>query len=292
VTRQLTAATRVAAVIGDPISHSLSPVIHNAAFEAAGLDWAYVALPVPAGLGAAAVQGMRTLGIAGLSVTMPHKADVLDALDEVSDDASTLGAVNCISRRGDTLRGENTDGAGFLAGLRTDFGFDPAGRTCVVLGAGGAARAVVLALARAGAASVQVVNRTESSALAAAALAGTVGSVAPPEAVASADLVVNATPVGMRRDADAGRDLPCDVALLGPGQVVAELVYHPLRTPLVEQAAQRGARSSNGVSMLVHQAAVAFEHWTGQVAPVDAMRAAVDAHLGAQEGGRGGDRGA
>jgi len=285
VPQRLTGATRVAAVIGDPISHSLSPVIHNAGFAAAGLDWVYVGLPVPPGRGAAAVEGMRALGIEGLSVTMPHKAEVLPALDEVSEDARALGAVNCVVRRGDVLRGENTDGAGFLAGLRTDFDFDPTGRTCVVLGAGGAARAVVLALARAGAASVQVVNRTASSAVAAAELAGPVGSVAGAEAVASADLVVNATSVGMRQgksgDAPA---LPCDAELLGEGQVVAELVYHPLRTALVEAATRRGARASNGVSMLVHQAAVAFELWTGVPAPLEAMRAAVDAHLGDTSG--------
>lgn len=278
---RLTAATRVAAVIGDPISHSLSPVIHNAAFDAAGLDWAYVGLPVPAGRGAAAVEGMRALGIQGLSVTMPHKAEVLSALDEVSEDARALGAVNCIVRRGDVLRGENTDGAGFLAGLRTDFGLDPGGRRCVVLGAGGAARAVVLALARAGAASVQVVNRTASSAVAAAELAGSAGSVAGPEAVGDAELVVNATSVGMRGAGDdrGAAALPCDPELLGKGQVVADLIYHPLRTALVEQATRRGARASNGVSMLVHQAAVAFELWTGEDAPLAAMRAAVDANL-------------
>ena len=282
---RLTAATRVAAVIGDPISHSLSPVLHNAAFAAAGLDWVYVGLPVPAGRGAAAVEGMRALGIEGLSVTMPHKAEVLAALDEVSDDAAALAAVNCIVRRGDTLRGENTDGDGFLAGLRSDFDFDPGGRTCVVLGAGGAARAVVLALARAGAASVQVVNRTASSAAVAAALAGTVGAVSGPEAVADADLVVNATSVGMhgRTDPAGPSELPCDVERLAEGQVVADLVYHPLRTALVAEAARRGARAANGVSMLVYQAARAFELWTGEAAPVPAMRAAVDAHLGAAE---------
>jgi shikimate dehydrogenase len=225
---------------------------------------------------------MRALGIEGLSVTMPHKAEVLAALDEVSEDAAALAAVNCIVRRGDTLRGENTDGDGFLAGLRSDFDFEPEGRTCVVLGAGGAARAVVLALARAGAASVQVVNRTPSSAAVAAELAGTVGSVARPEAVAAADLVVNASSVGMHHHSGpvGASDLPCDVERLARGQVVADLVYHPLRTALVSEAARRGARASNGVSMLVHQAARAFELWTGEDAPVAAMRAAVDAHLG------------
>lgn len=281
-----TAATRVAAVIGDPVGHSLSPVIHNAAFAAAQLDWVYVALHVRAGEGAAAIDGMRTLGIDGLSVTMPHKEAVIPALDRLSEEAERLGAVNCVSRQGDLLVGDNTDGEGFLAGLRDDFAFDPAGRTCVVLGAGGAARAAVLALATAGAAAVQVVNRTEDRAREAAALAGPVGSVEGPEVVADADLVVNATSVGMR-SADGSGDwataLPCDADRLGSGQVVADLVYHPLRTALMDAAAQRGATTSNGLSMLIHQAAAAFARWTGQPAPIEVMRAAVQDRLDTPE---------
>lgn len=266
-------------MIGDPVSHSLSPRIHNAAFDALGLDWAYVAFPVLAGEATAAVAGMRALGIEGLSVTMPHKADVIGALDRLSEDAEALGAVNCISRDGRALVGHNTDGAGFVAGVMDDFGFDPAGSTCVVLGAGGAARAVVRALARAGARSVTVVNRTRERGQTAAALAGSVGSVGAAAQVADAELVVNATPVGMgSTGADAG--LPCDPALLAGGQIVAELVYHPARTPLMAAAEQAGARTSNGTSMLVHQAAVAFEIWTGEPAPLDAMRAAVTASAG------------
>src|SRR4051812_36773358 len=149
--------TRLAAVIGSPVRHSLSPAIHNAAFEAAGLDWHYVAFEVAPGDCARALDGMRALGIAGLSVTTPHKDDVARLVDERSDDVTALAAVNCVVLLPDGgVRGENTDGPGFVAGLR-DAGVDPAGRRCCVLGAGGAARAVVLALARAGAADVAVV---------------------------------------------------------------------------------------------------------------------------------------
>jgi shikimate dehydrogenase len=269
----------VAGVIGDPVRHSLSPAIHNAAFRDQGLDWVYVAFPVPAGEAGAAVDAVRPLGIRGLSVTMPHKAAVIDALDRLTPTASALGAVNCIHRDPDddaVLVGDNTDGAGFLAGLRADFDLDPAGARCVVLGAGGAARAVVLALAGAGAASVEVVNRTRTTAEVAAGLAGPVGSVAGVEAVAGADLVVNATPVGMGGD----DGLPCDPALLGPSQVVAELVYHPAETPFMVAARDRGARTANGLSMLVHQAAVAYTLWTGRPAPVEAMAAGARAGLG------------
>lgn len=268
------------AVIGDPVAHSLSPVIHNAAFAHLGLDWVLVALPVPDGAAPAAVQGIRALGIRGTSVTMPHKAAVIAELDELTHDARRLGAVNCVTRSGDRLIGDNTDGAGFVAGLVHDFDFDPAGASCVVLGAGGAARAVVLALARAGAASVRVVGRTPANVAAAAELAGERGAVGTPDSVDSADLIVNATPVGM----GDGAALPCDPERIGAGQIVADLVYHPLTTPLVSAALRRGARSANGVSMLVHQAAVAFTHWTGEDAPVEAMYDAVGAHIGGVSG--------
>jgi shikimate dehydrogenase len=144
----LSAETRVAGVIGDPIGHSLSPVLHNAAFAALGLDWVYVAFPVAAGEGRAAVEAMRTLGISGLSVTMPHKGDVVAELDRLSPTAARLGVVNTISwahsPSGGELLGHSTDGAGFLDALQWDDGFDPAGRNCLVLGAGGAARAVTM----------------------------------------------------------------------------------------------------------------------------------------------------
>ncbi|HEX2192088.1 MAG TPA: shikimate dehydrogenase, partial [Acidimicrobiales bacterium] len=182
--------TRVAAVIGHPVRHSLSPVLHNAAFRALELDWVYVAFEVPDGGAPSALAGMRALGIEGLSVTMPHKDAVAAAVDRLSPTARALGAVNTVVRRADVLEGHNTDGAGFLAAVRDDEGFDPAGRRCLVLGAGGAARAVVKALADAGAAEVVVVNRTASRAEAAAALAGPVGRVGTADRAADAELIV------------------------------------------------------------------------------------------------------
>jgi len=274
----LSGATQVAGVIGDPIEHSLSPVIHNAGFAALGLDWVYVAFPTPAGAAPAAVESVRALGIRGLSVTMPHKEAVIGALDELSDDARLLGAVNCIRRQGNHLVGESTDGDGFVEAVRADLGLEPEGARCVVLGAGGAARSVVLALARAGARSVGIVNRSEVNAERAAALAGAAGSVVRPEQIREADLVVQATPVGM--GTPAAGEWPADPGLLSAGQVVAELIYHPLETPFLRAAADRGCRTSNGVSMLVHQAAIAFSSWTGEPAPLAAMHDAVARALG------------
>jgi shikimate dehydrogenase len=277
-TAPVTGATRVAAVIGDPVAHSLSPLIHNAAFRAVGLDWVYVAMPVSEGQGAAAVEAMRVLGMAGMSVTMPHKNAVIPALDEVDDDAAALDAVNCVIRDGDRLVGVNTDGAGFLGGLRADLGLEPSGARCVVIGAGGAARAVVRALAVAGAASIGVVNRTAGTATKAALLAGDRGSVVGFEAVHEADLVVNTTPVGMAE----APGVPCDPSLVRPGQAVVDLIYHPRRTRFMDEAEARGASVANGLSMLVHQAAVAFEHWTGTDAPVGVMAEAARAAAGSR----------
>ena len=266
--------TTVAAVIGDPVRHSLSPTLHNAAFAAAGLDWVYVALPVAAGDAAAAVDAMRALGLGGMSVTMPHKDAVAAAADECSEAVEVLGAGNClVALEGRRIRAENTDGAGFLAGLRHDADLDVGGRRVVVLGAGGAARAVVHACASAGASSVTVVNRSADRAETAAALAGPVGSVGTPSDIAAADLVVNATSVGMGTD----RSLPCDPSLLAEGQVAVDLVYEPLETAWLAALRARGIAAHNGLSMLVGQAAVAFTLWTGVEAPVPAMRAAAQA---------------
>jgi shikimate dehydrogenase len=269
----------VAAVIGDPIRHSRSPQIFNAAFAATGLDWVYVALEVRARQVSAALEGMRALGLAGMSVTMPHKATVADHLaagaspDRLTPEAARLRAVNCVANRGGTLIGHNTDGAGFVASLQADAAFDPAFRRCAVIGAGGAARSVVLALEEAGAAEVAVVNRSADAAQAAAALAGSVGRVpaadAVCEVVGNADLVVNATPVGMD-----GTSVPFDPAWLTGDQLVADIIVEPVETPLLRAAAERGARTLGGLGMLTRQAAVAFEIWTGLPAPIEAMLSA------------------
>lgn len=273
--------THVAGVIGDPIAHSLSPAIQNAAFQALDLDWVFLAFAVPAGSSVAAVEAMRTLGLAGLSVTMPHKADVIPALDDLSPTATVLGSVNTLHWRGRTLVGESTDGAGFLDALRYDEGFDPDGKRCVVFGAGGAARAVVHALGQAGAADVVVVNRTAANAERAAALAGAAGRVGGETDITDADLVVNATPIGMEGvEAEA---LLLDPERLGAGQVVADLVYHPVRTPLLQAARQRGAIAVTGLGMLIHQAAHAFRLWTGEDPPLEAMSAVALAALAGRE---------
>lgn len=267
-------STRLAAVIGHPVRHSRSPALANAAFRTAGLDWTMVAFEVADGEAAAAIAAARTLGIGGLMVTMPHKAAVIPALDGLTPAAEVLGAVNSISWVDGALVGHNTDGEGLVGSLRHDHGIDVAGRSCLVLGAGGAARAVVHALAGAGASEVIVVNRTAPRAEEAAALAGATGRVGVPDDVAHAEVVVNATSVGMGAPAGATGPVPCPVDLLTPGQVVVDLVYQPLRTPLLAAAEARGARTVDGLGMLVHQAALSLERWTGTPPDLDAMHRA------------------
>jgi shikimate dehydrogenase len=266
----ISGSTRVAGVIGDPVRHSLSPVLHNAAYRALGIDWVYVAFPVPAGRAADALAAMRVLDIAGLSVTMPHKAAAAEACDELAPDAAALRSVNTVTRLASgRLAGDTTDGEGFVRSLHAA-GHDPAGRRVLVLGAGGAARAVALALSRAGAV-VQVAAR-RADAAEQVSHAEVVAWDARDDAAQASDIVVNATPIGMGGE-EASPIRPV------PGVVVADLVYHPLETPLLRAARATGSPVVDGLGMLVHQAALQVERWTGQPGPVDVMRAAAEQHL-------------
>lgn len=276
-------STRLAAVIGHPVRHSLSPTIHNAGFSACGLDWVYVALDVEPGGAARALDAVRTLGIAGLSVTMPHKDGVAIAADERTPAVESLGAANCVTNVDGRLVADNTDGEGFLAGLRADLGVEVEGVHCIVAGAGGAARAVIDALARSGAASVGVVNRTPERAAAAVALGGAVARTADATDIPGADLVVNATSVGMAGTPGEG-STPFDPALLRRDQILVDLVYEPAETPLMAAARAAGCRVSGGLPMLVGQAAVAFRTWTGVDAPTEAMTAAAKSALAGRTG--------
>lgn len=263
-------STRVIGIIGDPVAHSRSPAIHNAGFAALGLDFVYVAFPVAAGRGRDAIAAVRTLGIAGLSVTMPHKSDVADTCDELTPAAAALGSVNTVVNRDGRIVGDSTDGPGFVAALR-EHGVDPAGRRVLVLGAGGAARAVVAALGPE-AAQVTVAARRPDAGSRAAALAPdarVVGFEGLEDVVATVDCVVNATPIGM-----GGEPPPFDPAVLTGDQFVYDTIYHPSPTPLLAAAAARGVPCADGLSMLVHQAALAFVQWTGRPAPLAEMAAA------------------
>jgi shikimate dehydrogenase len=262
----ITARTAVAGVIGDPVEHSLSPLIHNSAYAALGLDWVYLGFHVPPGAADEAVRAAKSLGLRGLSVTMPHKQQVAGYVDRLSASAAELGAVNMVLIRRDHAEGYNTDGDGFVGALREELSFEPLGKRCLVAGTGGAARAIVRALAGEGAAEVAVLGRSVARAEVAAALAGRQGRVVSvPE---DADLIVSATPA-----LDGGGLLAA--APFGRGQLVVDVVYDPPETDLLRVAAAAGARVANGLGMLVHQAAAQFKLFTGEDAPLDAMWGAV-----------------
>lgn len=270
-------ATSTVGVIGWPVDKSLSPVIHNAAFRAAGLDWVYVPLPVAPGALEQAMDGLRALGFAGANVTMPHKTEAADLVDAMSEDADLLRAVNTIVVTPEGLAGHNTDAPGFELLLREDLAFEAEGCSALLYGAGGAARACVLALARGGAESITVAVRDRARA---AGLRDTVGAIADRLSIVAfddaadveADLIVNATPLGA-----AGETLP--LPPLGPGMLVVDLLYRPAITPLQALARDAGAVAANGLGLLLHQAALAFELWTAQLPPIDVMSAAAVAAL-------------
>lgn len=264
---------RFAGVMGWPLEHTLSPVIHNAAFRRLDLDWVYLPFPVaPAQLGEA-VSGLRALGAIGANVTMPHKEAVVSHLDELSGDARRIGAVNTIQRIGDRLIGHNTDVDGFASFVTDDAGLDVAGSSCLVLGAGGAARAVVRALEMLGVGSINIAARRDEQARHLTQLAPDTDTGCLEWATASSrcrefDLIVNATPMGM-----SGEDV-LPAASFTQGQAVVDLIYDPPVTPLVDRAKNQGAAAWGGLGMLVHQAAASLRIWTGQEAPVEAMSVA------------------
>ena len=274
---RISGSTILVGVIGNPVKHSLSPVILNAAFREAKINWVYTAFETPEEKLADAIGGIRALGIAGLSVTMPHKAKVCSLLDEISDSAQMLNAVNCIVNDAGKLEGHNTDGDGFLDAVKHDAGLDVAGKKVLVVGSGGSARSIIHSLGKAGAAEIAVINRTKKKALDALELAGSVGRYVEeteiPEVVSEANLVINATPIGML-DTDDTANCPIEPNLFSKGQLAIDLIYHPISTPWMEALRDLEVEAHGGLSMLIFQAARAFKLWTGKEAPVDAMRKA------------------
>lgn len=272
--------THVVGIIGWPVEHSLSPAIHNAAFAASGLDWVYVPLPVPPQELRDALAGLAALGLRGTNITMPHKTEAADLIEGLSEDARLLRAVNTVVLRDGALEGENTDAPGFDRFLRRDAGFEPEGRTALIYGSGGAARACALALARAGVAQLTVAARDEARAAPLVtmveALDVPVTLVRPGDVGGLAlDLVVDATPVGGPGAEAVQPSLP----LLGAGVLVVDLLYDPPTTDLQQRAKEAGAMALGGLGHLLQQAALSFELWTGTPAPLDVMSAAALAVL-------------
>lgn len=258
----------LAGVLGFPVAHSRSPEIQNAAFRAVGLDWRYVKLPVPPALFAETVRALPGSGFRGANVTIPHKRAALELGDERTPSAEAIGAANTLTfLDGGGIEAHNTDAPGFLAAV----GDDVRGLRALVLGAGGAGRAVAWALREAGAAEVKVWNRTAERAEALAAELGVEHALRPQ----ASDLLVNATSVGLEPRLDEAATLAAlQLDELDPPRTVVDLVYGQAPTPLLGWAARGGSRTVDGLEILVRQGALSFERWTGIEPPLDVMRRA------------------
>ena len=282
------ATTQLVGLIGWPVEHSVSPAMHNSAFCAAGLDWCYVPLPVAHGQVECAVRGLAALGFRGANVTVPHKQAVMQYLDAVSAAAQEIGAVNTIVLRGGRTHGHNTDADGFLMAL-CGAGFDPAGCRAVVVGSGGAARAVIYSLLRSGAGEISVVNRTlrraealveelgSSADLTGKLTALTLSEASLVESARAADLLIHTTPTGMWPH--VGESVWPQGVPIPAHLVVFDLVYNPPETKLLGQARKAGAHPIGGLEMLVNQGILAFEIWTGRRPSPDVMRTAARMEL-------------
>lgn len=270
-------STKILGVIGDPVAHTSSPAMHNAALEALALDYVYVAFHVDPSHLSQAIAGMRALGVAGLNVTVPHKQEVMQYVDEVSPEAVAIGAVNTIANREGRLIGYNTDAFGIIESLKRDGGMETLPAQVALLGAGGAARAILYALlAQPEVERVCLFNRTVAKAEALAADLDQHGKVVvgPMSSadIKEAGLLINSTSVGMHPH--EGESPLVDASVLHADMLVADIVYKPQKTRLMEQAEAVGAKSINGLGMLAWQGARSFEIWTGIVPPVEKMVAA------------------
>lgn len=265
----VTSATRLAAVLGWPVAHSKSPALHNAAFAASGVDAVYLALAVAPERLEAAVAGLRAVGALGASVTVPHKRAVLACCDRVDPVAARIGAVNCLELATDgALVGHNTDAAGFVDALQEGLGRSASGARAVLLGGGGAARAVAEGLREAGAGSIEVVARTPAKVDWIEAAPWTADELG--ARLAGCDLLVDCTSVGLSAESEARLPAPVPLEALPGEAAVATLVYHR-ETALLAAARRRGLATLDGAGMLVHQGARAFSIWTGLQAPIDVL---------------------
>ena len=281
----ITGKTAVYGILGYPVCHSLSPVMQNSAFQAAGFDNVYVPFEVRPEMLGSVVAGLKAAGVCGWNVTIPHKTSIMPFMDLLDDSALQAGAVNVVKCCDGMLKGFNTDGAGLVKALKVDLDLNPEGAKVVLAGAGGAARGAAAGLCAAGATMVTVVNRNLDAARVlvddlASYFPEVVFSISPIEkdavlALGKADLIVNATSVGMKGDKLAWLDLD----LAKKGAKVYDMVYSPLVTPLIEAANRLGLPAANGLGMLAGQGELAFRIWTGKDPGQGVMRQALERHL-------------
>ena len=283
---ELSGKTKVCGIIGDPVDHTLSPPMHNAAFRELGLDYVYVPFPVKKDDLKEAVAGLRALGVRGFNVTMPHKVTIIPMLDGLDPLARSIGAVNTVVNENGKLTGFNTDGPGALQALLVG-GADPKDRNVVVIGAGGASRAISFLLALHGA-RLTIFNRKQEldwahdiarsikDSLKAEVKVAELTGAQLKTSLTEASILINATSVGM--NPDAGKSL-VPAELINSRLSVFDVIYSPMKTKLLQDAEIAGCRTIGGVELLVWQGVLCFEKWTGQKAPVDIMRRAAVARL-------------
>lgn len=275
----ITSETKTIGLIGHPVAHSRSPNMHNAALKHLGLPYVYLAYDIPKEQLTQAINGMKALDFLGWNVTVPHKVNIMDYVDELDVGAREIGAVNTVVNRDQKWIGYNTDGEGYLQSLTEEVNIDLKGKKVVLLGAGGAARAVGYALATSEIKQLVIANRTQTKAEQLAKHLGkfTKTDVRPiadcKQAIQEASLIVNTTSVGMH---PSTKEIPIDPKWLHTDLIVSDLIYAPRQTSLLQAASSIGAITHNGIGMLVHQAALAFELWLGMKAPIALMRSVLD----------------
>ncbi|MCU0871547.1 MAG: shikimate dehydrogenase [Pirellulaceae bacterium] len=273
---------QIVCCMGQPVAGNPTQFMMERAFAAAGLDWRYLTLEVPPEKLADAVKGLRAMGFRGGNFTLPHKVAVIPYLDELSEAAKLMGAVNCVNRVGEKLVGENTDGKGFVQSLRQVT--DPAGKRVVILGAGGAARAIAVELGLSGVAEIVIVNRTAEHGQTLVELLNERVKVAARLVHLSSDyalddtaeIVINATSIGL---GDAEARVPLQLDSLRSGVIVADVIFNPPQTRLIRDAAARGCTTLDGLGMLVNQGVIGFKIWTGVDPDAEVMREAIEEYL-------------
>lgn len=281
----ITGKSKILGVIGDPIEHSLSPLMHNSAIDKLGLNYVYLPFHVKGAFLEGAVKSLKSLEISGINVTIPHKVAIMEYLDEITSDAQEIGAVNTVVNDNGKLIGHNTDGKGYLESLTAETSFEPSGKNILVLGAGGASLAIISALLNENPKSLHIVNRTfEKAKEVADKFSAKHGDIeikaenleqwmregtTPPY-----DLVVNTTSIGMKGEIP-DMVLPFKVDQLPSHAIVSDIVYTPFETPMLKEANKIGLKTHYGLGMLLHQGAIAFELFTGSKAPIEVMRDAL-----------------
>ncbi len=285
------ALEKTLAIFGYPLGHTMSPTMHNAAAEALGLPYHFLAYEVRPENIEAAFRGSLAMGFGGLCITIPHKLAIHDLVDELSEDARIMGAVNVVTfDSGGKTTGHNTDGIGWLRSLEEETGETPRDKRCMIIGAGGAARAVAVKLAQSGAAHIEIRNRTAEKADALARFieekipgartaGGGLGDIA--SAAADYEIIVNTTSQGMKGDPAREAATPLDAEAIPEGAICTDAVYNPVDTTFLKGAKSRGARTVSGVGWFVNQGAAAWELWTGTKMPTDLIRNRVFEALGA-----------